>query len=221
MAQSDVEVLPPEKFPKQFKKFFGLPAIGWKHVPPYLRRQVSLSSVGPPFKVVLMGWNWALALIQACHGNLGRLCPERPTGLKDKDTASPTDWSSCTNLLQGPSGCDRLLCDRGVTTDVLLTDSGLRIATSSGDETTRLREFEIRNGKRWHFTEFKFWEPAAVLEATLMPGTTWRGHQLGLLLGHTTSALLLRKEMPPICRRFTVLLRTMNTNACLNLNDKA
>ena len=85
-----------------------------------------------------------------------------------------------------------------------VTDSGFAACEVSGEESTHRLGFEIRNGQRWHLTEPMFWQQAAALVAITVSGTIGTGHQLEVLFGHITSALLVRGEtlikLSAVCR---------------------
>ena len=94
LVQSDVEVCFYQyRIPLYLRRFFGMPPIERRFLPPSLRRSLRRSVDGPAvtmrLKVAPMGWNWAVAFIQACHERLAAQGPGKPCWLRDKVPHAP------------------------------------------------------------------------------------------------------------------------------------
>ncbi|CAK0817209.1 unnamed protein product, partial [Prorocentrum cordatum] len=190
--------------PPWCRRYFNLPLIESRFLPPEVRSACGLTvksgQVRFRFKVVTMGWSWAVHFIQEAHLHL----------VKSVLPAQPWCLDKCPGIDLNSEDAKVLYVDNFA----VLSQSSDRAATAVADMQAALAakgvvseldpapagrgellgcELDLQTGC-WHVLGRRLWRVYGALEHVLSGRAKVSGQELERLIGHLVSILMLRRE---------------------------
>ncbi|CAK0901538.1 unnamed protein product [Prorocentrum cordatum] len=190
--------------PPWCRRYFNLPLIESRFLPPEVRGACGLTlksgQVRFRFKVVPMGWSWAVHFIQEAHLHL----------VKSVLPSQPWCLDKCPGIDLNSADAKVLYIDNFA----VLSQSSVRAATAVADMQAALAakgavseldpapagrgellgcELDLQTGC-WHVLGRRLWRVYGALEHVLSGRAKVSGQELERLIGHLVSILMLRRE---------------------------
>ncbi|CAK0802959.1 unnamed protein product, partial [Prorocentrum cordatum] len=190
--------------PPWCRRYFNLPLIESRFLPPEVRRACVLTlksgQVRFRFKVVPMGWSWAVHFIQEAHLHLVKsVLPSQP-GCLDKcpgidlnlEDAKVLYIDNFAVLSQSPSRAATAVADMQAALAAKGVVSELDPAPAERGELLGC-ELDLQTGC-WHVLGRRHWRVYGALEHVLAGRAKVSGQELERLIGRLVSILMLRRE---------------------------